>query len=460
MKSLARCTTVLSLAIVTLGPPLILAQETGPDERVSVAQSLVQAMAEGNFAAAVRPFDSTMAALMPEAKLRETWAALLTQVGAYRQQGATRIQKIGVYDAVFVTTEFERATIDVRVVLNGARQIAGLFFQPSRPPAVATPVPYAKPDAFSEQAVTVGSGDWALPGTLAMPSGAGPFPAIVLVHGSGPNDRDETLGPNKPFRDLAQGLASRGVAVLRYDKRTLVHGPKLAGDANLTVKAEVIDDAAAAVSLLLATPHIDGQRIFLLGHSLGGTLAPRIGVAVPRLAGLVILAGATRPIEDIIPAQLSYIASLKGEVTSAEQEQIDSVRAAAARVKALTASDAGSPKRILGAPASYWLDLRAYAPAATAAKLGKPMLILQGERDYQVTMEDFAGWKQALAGRSDVRFMSYPALNHLFIAGQGKSGPAEYEEAGHVAEAVVADIAAWISRQGPGSATPLPAPRP
>ena len=132
----------------------------------------------------------------------------------------------------------------------------------------------------------------------------------MLVHGSGPNDRDETLGPNKPFRDLAWGLADRGIAVLRYDKRTSVYGGKMAGNKNLTVREETIDDALLAVKLLRGRPDIDPKRIFILGHSLGGMVAPRIGADDPSLAGLIILAGATRPLPDVAREQLEYIASL------------------------------------------------------------------------------------------------------------------------------------------------------
>src|SRR6185369_2655738 len=139
--------------------------------------------------------------------------------GAFTRQVGTRTEKQGQYDIVYVTCEFERASIDAKVVFSQSGQISGLFFAPA---ANGTPAPspsagnladYVNPSAFTEQDVTVGSGEWALPGTLSMPVGDGPFPAVVLVHGSGPNDRDETIGANKPFRDLAGGLASQGIAV-------------------------------------------------------------------------------------------------------------------------------------------------------------------------------------------------------------------------------------------------------
>ncbi len=177
------------------------------------------------------------------------------------------------------------------------------------------PPSYVDTSAFTESEVTVGSGEWALPGTLSMPVGEGPFPAVVLVHGSGPNNRDEGFGPVSPFKDLAWGLASRGIAVLRYDKRTLVYQAELAaGGGDLTIEDETIDDAAAAVELLLNTEGIDPQAVFVLGHSLGGMVIPRIAAAAPDARGFIVLAGPARPMEDLILEQTEYILGLDGEL--------------------------------------------------------------------------------------------------------------------------------------------------
>src|SRR4051794_11541515 len=166
---------------------------------------------------------------------------------------------------------------------------------------------------FTEEPVVVGSGEWALPGTLTLPTGTGPFPAVVLVHGSGPHDRDETIGPNKPFRDLAWGLAAQGVAVLRYEKRTHEHPAKLMPlKEKLTIREESVDDAVAAVALLRKQKEVDGKRIFVVGHSLGAIVAPKVAALEPAVAGIVLLAGSPRPFEDIILDQLTYLASLKG----------------------------------------------------------------------------------------------------------------------------------------------------
>jgi dienelactone hydrolase len=264
---------------------------------------------------------------------------------------------------------------------------------------------------------------------------------VVLLHGSGPHDRDETIGPNKPLRDLAWGLASQGVAVLRYEKRTREHGHRW--KPTMTFREETVDDALAAVALLRQRPEVDGRRVFVLGHSLGALAAPEVGRRDPALAGLIVMAGNTRPLEDLVLEQITYIRSLTP--SEDDKEELEKLRKQVARVKdrGLTAETPAS-ELPLKAPAAYWLALRDYDPAATAARLKVPMLVLQGERDYQVTMADFDGWKKALAGRSNVRLKSYPKLNHLFMEGEGKAKPEEYQKAGHVSREVVDDVAAWV----------------
>jgi dienelactone hydrolase len=249
---------------------------------------------------------------------------------------------------------------------------------------------------------------------------------VVLVHGSGPNDRDETIGPNKPFRDIAWGLADSGIAVLRYDKRTRVHAARMSQNVNLTVREETLDDAHLAIALLRSREEIDAARVFVLGHSLGGMVAPRIAAGDRSLAGIVIMAAPTRPVEQVAREQIDYLASL------APPGSVD--------------REAALQQLLRAAPPAYWKDLDAYKPSEVAATLTLPMLILQGDRDYQVAQADLQGWKSALAGHRNVTIKTYPALNHLFIAGEGKSTPAEYERPGHVSASVIADIAGWIMR--------------
>jgi uncharacterized protein len=411
------------------------------------AKSLVSLLEKTDFVSATVDFDSTMKAVMPPEKLGEVWKSVISQAGQFREQTGVRSERMAQYDIVFVSAKFENTPLDIKVVFDIDGKIAGLFFAPPQPAYEFKDADYVKPTAFRKSDVTVGSGDWALPGTLTIPWGISMAPAVVLVHGSGPTDRDETLGPNKPFRDLAEGLSSQGIVVLRYDKRTYKYGRQMAAiQESLTVKEETIDDALSAVALLRQTPGIDTNRIFVLGHSLGATLIPRIAKGTSGIAGFIIMAGMTRPFEEVITDQISYIYSL-GKITPEQKAQIDTLKVQAARVKSdkLTVKTPAS-QLPLNLPAKYWLDLKSYNPAETAKKISRPMLIMQGGRDYQVTEQDFNGWKSALSGRSDVEFKFYPSANHLFIDGQGKITPDEYGVPGHVSATVLNDIAGWINK--------------
>jgi dienelactone hydrolase len=446
MLLLTGCVNLPFGGIKTAQPPE--PQSVLGDQRQAEARAFLKLLVEGQFDRAAADFTSEMLKALPPDKLKDTWDQLTRQTGTYQKETGIRVTQSGKFKVVIITVQFEKAPLDVKVTYDSNGKVAGLFFSPARAayPAFKS-AEYVGADAFENRDVTVGSGEWALPGVLSLPKGSGPFPAVILVHGSGPNDRDESIGPNKPFRDLAEGLASLGVAVLRYDKRTAVYPDKLAAiKDSITVKDEAVDDAVAAVALLRRTKEIDPQRIYVLGHSLGGMLAPRIGAAA-KPAGLIVMAGAARPLEDAIVDQYTYLFNLGGNLTADEQAQLDKIKAQASAVKeaSLTASTPAD-ELPLGIPAAYWLDLKGYDPSQAAAGLGLPILVLQGGRDYQVTKADLDLWKTALQGNGKTVFKEYPALNHLFIAGKGAPNPSEYEQSGHVDAAVIKDIVAWIQK--------------
>ncbi len=300
--------------------------------------------------------------------------------------------------------------------------------------------------SVTSREITINSGKWALPGTLTLPAGSGAAPVVVFVHDAGPHDRDSTYGPNKLFKDFADGLASRGIASLRYDKRSYVHMAALATLGQYTTKDETIEDALAAVAALKTTAGIDPRRIFVAGHGLGGMLAPRIAAADSSIAGLVILAGGVRPLDVSIIEQLQYLADADGIISDAERRSLEDARATMDAVAKLTAPDVEAGVVLAGAPAAYWLDLRGYDPPRVAAGLKQRILVMQGARDYQVSLADYDRWKSALGGRSTAAFRLYEALNHIFLPGEGRSLPAEYYQPGRIPSEVFVDIAEFINR--------------
>lgn len=405
-------------------------------------------LVRGEYEALAARFTEQMRKAAPPEMLRKAVGAQLAPLGAVKKIGEPEMAKTGGFDVALVPVEFEKGSLRVQVAINAGGEVAGLFLRPpaeARPAAAARPA-YVVPEKFTEKEMTAGAPGWPLPATLVMPKGEGPFPALVLVHGSGPNDRDETVGAAKPFRDLAEGLASCGVAVLRYEKRTRQHAAKLAAAKTITLREEVIEDALAALDLLRKTPGVDPQRVFLLGHSLGAWAAPLIAEEDKRVAGVILMAAPARPIEELYIEQVRYLLPMQMGDTEAAREKLAEAEKEAAAVRRIRETGEG-PETALGAPRAYWQSLRGLDPLSAAARLDAPILVLHGGRDYQVTEADSGLWRKAVAGRPRARMRQYPALNHLFQAGEGKSRPEEYQRPGHVAGEVIEEICGWV-RQG------------
>ena len=285
-----------------------------------------------------------------------------------------------------------------------------------------------------------------LPGILTLPRGDGPFPAVVLLHGSGPSDRDETIGTLKPFRDLAEGLAGHGIAVYRFDKRTYVYGAELAAKKDISLEDETIEDAVNAVQLLSGQDRIDPERIFVLGHSLGGNAVPAIAEklkqAPVKARGYIMMAASPRPLDELMREQYDYLYSLLPEITEAQQAEKDALFAELDRLKDL--DSLREDDTVAGAYASYWKWLSAYDILQAAEDITEPVLLLQGEEDYQVTMADFAIWQEAFGQKANWQLLSYPGLTHLFMPGQKAEGSAAYARDARVDEQVIQDLAGFI----------------
>jgi dienelactone hydrolase len=410
-------------------------------EMEETARAVVDHLARGDFARVTPEFDAIMRAALPADKLGGAWKQVVQRSGSFEQIGQVALVPAGGFWTVLLTCRFAKAEVVIKVVYDVRDQIVGLFFLPGDALAPWKPPEYAQADRFVERNVTLGASP-SLPGVLSLPKGRPASPVVVLVHGSGPNDADESIGPNKVFKDIAWGLASRGVAVLRYVKRTR-HAP--AGV--VSIKEEVLDGAAAAIDFALHAPELDSKRVVVLGHSQGGYLGPRIAADNPNVAALVLLAGPSRPLQDSLVDQLGYLSKL--DPGNAEKKRlVEAARNFKVRVEdplleAETTVDVPGGSAEQG---QYFLSLRGYQPTDVARKLTIPILVLQGGRDYQVTAPDFDGWKKALGGRPSVTLKQYPALNHLFIAGTGTPRPSEYETPGHVDRGVIDDIAAFVGR--------------
>lgn len=411
-----------------------------------IAIAVVDRARTGRFAQLPERFGPALRAAVSGETVQVAWAAQISANGPVASVG----EPVGeVTDAglvrVSVPVVCEHGAFTVVMSIDDAGLLHGLRLAPADVGSWQPP-DYTSTATFTEQEVAISTGPLAVGGTLGLPRGRGPHPGVVLLSGGGPFDRDATSGANKPLKDLAWGLATQGVAVLRFDKVTYAHPHRTPPD--LTMIDEYVPYATAAVHRLQQESNVDAERVFVLGHSMGGKVAPRVATADPSVAGLIVLAGDAQPMQQSAVRVVRYLAALNpGPAAEAAVEAITRQAALVDRADLSRATPAADLP--FGLSGAYWLDQRGYDPVATAAGLDLPMLILQGGRDYQVTVEDdLARWKAGLAHRPGVTVRVFAADNHLFFPGAGVSTPAEYDPPQHVDPAVVATVAEWLAAPG------------
>jgi len=302
-----------------------------------------------------------------------------------------------------------------------------------------------------EEKIVIGQGgEYPLNGLLTLPDGAdGPLPAAILVHGSGSTNMDEKIYANKPFLDIAEGLAARGIAAIRYDKRSFIYGRKLVKIRGFTVREETIEDVLLAAAMLREDARIDKDKVFMIGHSMGGMLAPRIDLQGGDFAGLVIMAGTPRRLETVLFEQMDeIISSYKGPIRHMAKKQLAKLTKKLTGLYEMDDEKAKDIKIMGGTTAYYFKELGEPDVPAFLAKTQKPILVLHGGKDAQVRTDlDFEKYQELLAGRDNVSFKLYPGLNHLFMPaayGDLKDLKKEYKIPGKVEAAVLDDIASFI----------------
>ncbi|WP_372784018.1 alpha/beta hydrolase family protein [Phenylobacterium sp.] len=325
-----------------------------------------------------------------------------------------------------------------------------------RPQTPKPPFPYRAEEVSFESAPGV-----RLAGTLTLPPGKGPFPAAVLITGSGAQDRDEAIMGHRPFMVLADALTRRGIAVLRTDDRGFA---KSTGDFAKATSEDFAADTAAGVAYLRGRKEIDGKRVGLIGHSEGGMIGPLVAAADPQIAFVVMLAGPGVPTRELMTAQreavgrtagVSAEAIARNEVTMgrveaalAQPKDWDQAQADAAKVlteAGMPASGATTTIRQLGSPWYKWFI--AYDPRPTLRQLRCPVLALDGDKDVQVvSKQNLPAIREALKDNPKAEVVELPGLNHLFQSAD-TGAPSEYariEET--ISPTALGLITDWVAR--------------
>lgn len=385
-------------------------------------------LVEKNYEKAYTYFDETIKKQISVPVLEQTINQLESQIGKFKSVIEINEEK----KMYYYYSEFEKMKLDIKIAFVNSDKIAGFFFSPHKP--------FEKGNSLGKD-YNIPSNNIELKGTLLIPSEINLKKLVILLHGSGPQDRDETIGENKPFKDIAESLYQKGIASYRFDKRTYSN-PETFTDKS-TIDDEVVVDALNIIAHFKANADFKDYEIIVIGHSLGAYLLPRIASKSTQISKIVLLAGNARPLDQLIAEQYAY---LSGENPSEEAKT--EVAKVKEQIAYLNSKDfnADSPKEKLPfhLPAAYWKSLKDYDPLADVQKVKVPILLLQGERDYQVTMTDFNLWKKTLQKNKKAKFISYPSLNHLFMSGTGKPSPEEYSVKSHVSPDVINDIFNFI----------------
>ena len=301
----------------------------------------------------------------------------------------------------------------------------------------------------TEQIVLGKDTNYPLKGILSLPEAGGKFPAVVFVHGSGSSNMDEKVGKLTPFKDLAEGLARYGIASVRYDKRSFTHGLKMMKESCITVREETIEDAILAAKLLREDQRIDPNKVFIVGHSMGAMLAPRIDSEGGNFAGLVLMAGTLRKMEDILLYQTREMQASSGKLLAwILEKQIKKLEASFAGLYEMSDEEAKTKNMGGGTTLYYFKEMGMHPAERYLETITRPVLIMQGGKDFQVKADlDFAGYRALLDGRDNVSFRLYENLNHAFVPGiynDITKAKKEYNVERHIGENVIGDLANWI----------------
>ena len=433
--------------------------KASPEYR-KVAMAFLESITSEEFQKATENFDKKMADGLPHQHLQTFWEQMQMQFGKFVAISTYSESHIVDVGTVFVNhLVFEKDSLRTLVTVGqnsetNKIEIVGFFLQPIEKQSDSkeyVDAEYVDKSKFEEIEIILPP-DSILKGRLTIPKNLSKnqkVPAVVLVHGSGPHDFDGTIFENKPFRDIAFGLSGNGIAVLRYNKRTLVDKNL---DATLTINEESVFDAVEAVNFLKENYSDRIENIYVLGHSQGGFVLPRIANLSKNASGFISLAGNSRPFSESLIDQYEYLFSLNKQdaETQEEKDYIDSLKIVELeKVKRLKRNDfdESTPRNLLplGIHPKYYMDIADYNPAKEFANENRPILFLQGARDYQVTLKDFELWKKELGERPNTTFILFDDLNHLLQTGVGKSKPVEYSVKQNVNKQVVDTIVNWLN---------------
>ncbi len=381
--------------------------------------------------------------LLKETKKEITFHNL--DMGEVEKINEAYIYHYGTNRFVMVPVEASLHNLNLQISFNKDNEIIGFSYEEYQKKSSAKS--REKSEGIEEEEFSFYSDGHVMAGTFTSPRYGEDdgfqesYPLVVLVHGFGPSDRDSSIFENKPFRDIAWALAESGIASYRYDKRTYIY-EDLVKSPGFTVYDETINDAIAATNMARELKNVDPNRVYVLGASQGGYLLPRTAEGLTDVAGYIFVSSPAQHMKAYLKEQYEYLAMEDGKISLEEHTAINQVIEEINKLE--RPNEIATDGMVQGYNKNYWIDLNRYNPIQTAGKITNPVLVLQGERDYQVTTKQYNLWMNTFFEEDNWTFKSYPGLNHFMMKGEGNSYSSEYRIKSHVDLQVIQDIANFI----------------
>ncbi|TSI11672.1 DUF3887 domain-containing protein [Lysinibacillus sp. BW-2-10] len=458
-KSLRKIILATTLGVAGVGGSVFIqepafAQEvTAKVEYETKAKEFLNFALEGNWDSAYNYLNDNLKAVASKDIFQLSWNNLSSSFGKIKSSSIKDIKQMGLHTRVTFTVIAENSPFELFFNLDKDGKIDDMTVVfPAGPVQYVNPS-YDHPENYTEQEVLVGEGTFTLPGVLTLPKGDGPFPVVVLVQGSGPHDMDESFFGFKPFKDIAVGLANEGIAVLRYEKRTMTHPIKTASNPKMTIQEETVLDANFAVEKLKKIPQIDSQNIFVLGHSQGAFALPFIleNDKNGDIKGGIVAAGPAGKFQDLLLWQNEQ-SLVRAKQEGAPKEQLEALEANLAFWKEQVglinnpqySTENPPPNFQLGSP-NWWFEMRDFEAPKFSATQDVPLFVIQGGKDFQVPADHLNEWKSTLKDRDNVEYQLYPNMHHFLVDNvNATSTPTDYYTPGNVPETLLKDISQWV----------------
>lgn len=407
---------------------------------------IVQLFASKQFEKISIQVDSIYQSSYPAYVLEKDWAELQGTYGQFQHAKPVNYEVSPYYHFIAFKLQFEFLPYIFNISFNSSGKIIYISFMAAHKIYVAPD--YCDVSKFLESKITVVNGMYDLPGILSISNTPGKKPLVIILPEAGPTDKDGSYEENKPYKDLAWGIASKGFAVFRYEKRSNNYGIFLLKDKaayeKFTPREDLLDDLYKIIDSLKTLPEINPEKIFILGHGQGGMLAPLVAKERNEIAGIIMMGANAKRTQEMMIDQYKYLSKVSPEKKGEYDTQTkNAIRSMDKKLNPLTEHHL-MPYDV---QATYWIWLNQYSHLDISKKLNKPQFVMHGERDYQANLENYELWKRTLAKNKKATVKLYPRLNHLFYPGDAQSTYSEYYLKSNIPENIINDISSWLSNQ-------------